>query len=164
MIVTHELFRSFSTGGTLTINTLHTVFNGDTLIVESGATFVASFAGYPSKQGPGKGTSTHVGGSYASHGGNAGESSVYGHFIDQFQPGSGGSAGSGGALVELNIGKAVIIDGNVYSKGQDVSANYGAGSGGCLVIRTFDLRGKGHLSVDGGKCFILLITFHHISQ
>ena len=129
---------------------MHTVINGDTLIVESGGTLSSSFAGHPSRQGPGAGTSTHKGGSYASHGGNAGESSVYGHFNDQFQPGSGGSSGSGGALVELNIGKEVIIDGSVYSKGQDVSANNGAGSGGCVVIRTFDLRGKGAISVDGG--------------
>ena len=47
----------------------------------------------------------------------------------------------------------MIIDGNVFSKGQSVSATYGAGSGGCVVIRTFDLRGKGQISVDGGKCF-----------
>ena len=148
-----------STGGALTISTLHTVINGDTLVVESGGTFTASFAGYPSKQGPGAGKSTHQGGSYASHGGNAGEGSVYGHFNDQFQPGSGGSSGSGGALVELNIGKELIIDGNVYSKGQDVSANNGAGSGGCVVIRTFDLRGKGVISVDGGM-FLPFEYFH----
>lgn len=135
------------------METLHTIINGDQLVVESDGLLEASYAGYPQSQGPGSGSSSAIGGSFASHGGNAGENSVYGHYNGQFQPGSGGGVGSGGSFIELNVGKEVIIDGKFYSKGQSVSASYGSGSGGCIVIRTFDLRGKGDVSVDGGKHF-----------
>ena len=138
------------------MQTRHTVINGDTFVVESGGILDASYAGYPAGQGPGRGTTSQVGGSYASHGGNAGENSVYGHFNGQFQPGSGGGYGSGGAFTELNIGKVIIVDGNIYAKGRDVPAAYGAGSGGCIVIRTLDLRGKGQISVDGGTSLQLI--------
>ena len=138
------------------MHTIHTIINGDTLMVESGSDLDASFAGHPALLGPGRGSSAKTGGSFASHGGNAGEGSVYGHFNGQFQPGSGGGVGAGGAFIELNIGKNVVIDGNVFAKGKSVAANHGAGSGGCIVIRTFDLRGKGHVSADGGNYYFFL--------
>ena len=137
-------------GGTIKIDTKHTIFNSDKIIVESGATIDGSFAGYPGQQGPGRGTTTQMGGSFASHGGHASEHSVYGHYNSQFQPGSGGGQGSGGALMEFNAGVEAIVDGSIRTTGQGVSYSYGAGSGGCIVVRTFDLRGKGVLTVDGG--------------
>ena len=132
------------------VQTKSVVVNGDTLFVESGSTIDASNAGFKALQGPGKATILTMGGSFASHGGYGSETSVYGHFNKQFQPGSGGGAGAGGGLLRFQIGKEVVIDGSIQSRGQSTSAAYGAGSGGCIIIETFDLRGKGSITVNGG--------------
>lgn len=98
-----------------------------------------------------------MGGSFASHGGHANEHSVYGHYNSQFQPGSGGGQGSGGALMEFNAGEEAIIDGVIAAIGQSVSYSNGAGSGGCIVVRTFDFRGKGVINVNGGNYYLNFI-------
>ena len=122
--------------------------------IESGAVCDASNAGYGIQQGPGRATTTNIGGSFASHGGYASENSVYGHYNAEFKAGSGGGSGSGGGLVEFNIGVETMVDGVVKADGQSVGVNSGAGSGGCVVIRTYDFRGKGVFSATGGKYFL----------
>ena len=132
------------------MNTMHTIFNSDRLTIESGGTQDASHAGYAAKMGPGKGTS-NIGGSYASHGGYGSEHSVYGTFDSPASPGSGGGRGAGGGWVEMNVGLEALLEGSVKANGQNVGINSGAGSGGCIVIRTFSLRGRGSMTANGGK-------------
>jgi hypothetical protein len=134
----------------------------------AGAIINAQGCGYLSGQG--EGTSIDARGG-AGHGGSGGGGStttwaklgkVYGDPAFPLAPGSGGGPGSsdgkGGGSVWIQANGAVRIEGTISVRGNNspASSNFGAGSGGSVLIQclTFHGSGTGLLNASGGNAVI----------
>ncbi|KAK3755992.1 hypothetical protein QZH41_003345 [Actinostola sp. cb2023] len=112
----------------------------------------------------GSGIASSTGGSGAGHGTPGGDSAsnpggkVYGSIYEPNLPGARGGAvlstlGSrGGGRIRINVGYALVLDGNLNADAENALANTGtgAGSGGSVWIKTGYLRGHGSISTRGG--------------
>jgi hypothetical protein len=110
---------------------------------------------------------TNTGGSYRTSGGSFGGyggidnnnavNEVYGSIYKPSDPGSGGGARgisypgrNGGGVIRIDVGE-LVINGGIYSDGDNAGNSAGAGSGGSIYIKTATLKGGGFITAHGGN-------------
>lgn len=123
------------------------------LTIEQGGYIDVSGRGYPAGIGPGIGSSTYYGGSYADRGGTSVSGTPgtpYGSETEPIDLGSGGNAGAGGGATLITVWGTMDVDGFILAEGG--TTGHGNGSGGSILIRTPNFTGGpgGKLSVKGG--------------
>jgi len=124
--------------------------------------------GYPGGEGPGAGTGGYCGGGWWGGGGGGyggqggsycnndpqGSGPTYGSETQPIHFGSGGhgSVSSGGGAIDLFVGGTLTFDGAISSDGVDITeyGATGAGSGGSVLIQSYQLTGAGTISASGG--------------
>ena len=79
----------------------------------------------------------------------------YGSYVRPHDAGSGGGGtggGRGGGVIELKVGSALHLDGEIVARGADASGgDGGGGSGGSIFITAMNFSGHGNVSVEGGR-------------
>src|ERR1019366_522230 len=100
-----------------------------------------------------------AGGSYGGLGGSGRTgpaNAVYGDYANPEDWGSGGgdvgqpNTGTGGGLVRLHAG-SLQLDGQLLANGMDdITAGYGGGSGGGVLVSVQTLAGAGRIEARGG--------------
>ena len=107
---------------------------------------------------------SHQGAGHGSFGGNGYHSfaTPYGSFMKPNTTGSmggigSGISGSGGGFVKIEAGLLTIVDGTITADGKSASSggSAGGGSGGSIFITTYEIKGTGTLSVNGGAGYSL---------
>ena len=102
---------------------------------------------------------TNQGAGHGSYGGNGLHSAAapYGSYVKPQKTGSMGGQGSkaggaGGGFVDIEAGLEVIVDGTIKTDGQNAqsSSSAGGGSGGSILISSYEVKGTGLLTVNGG--------------
>ena len=102
----------------------------------------------------------HRGAGHGSYGGSGYHSvSVpYGSYVKPRETGSMGgygnnAGGAGGGYIDIEAGLEVIVDGTITANGQSAqgSSSAGGGSGGSILIGSFEVKGTGLLTVSGGN-------------
>ena len=146
------------------------------LTVDSNSMISAEGKGYSAAQGPEPGTSNAYsnggGGGHGGRGGSRGSiagGSIYGLLTHPEELGSGGgygrsstAGGTGGGVIELNIGGTFTLDGILNVNGTDgasrkfglfnpVRYGGGGGSGGSIYVVAGKLAGSGAVSANGGN-------------
>ena len=114
----------------------------------------------------GLGTTSKSGSSGAGHGGTSGKGAgttltgqPYGHLFQPTELGSAGGGGNdiggqGGGKLYFHVSKRLMIDGEIRVNGGDgKSTEGGGGSGGSIVINTYEFRGMGNITSNGGSRF-----------
>ena len=100
------------------------------------------------------------GAGHGSYGGNGYHSyaAPYGSYVKPNSTGTmggygGRAGGAGGGLVHVEAGLEVIVDGTITTDGQNAQggSSAGGGSGGSIFISSYEMKGTGILSVNGGK-------------
>lgn len=136
----------------------------DRLTIASGGKIEATKLGYRTQCGPTwAGVTTFKGGQAASYGGAAtpvGETKTYGSVEFPSDPGSGGQGTEtaawisngwiryGGGAVRLEVSGALVVDGEILSRGTVSGLNCGgAGSGGAVWVTCKTVEGTGAVSV-----------------
>lgn len=112
----------------------------------------------------GKGTTSTSGSSGGGHGGSSGKGAgttltgqPYGHLFQPYEIGSAGGGGrnkggQGGGKIYIEVSGMLMIDGEIRSNGGDAKASYGGGgSGGTILIDTYEFRGMGNITANGGS-------------
>lgn len=61
------------------------------------------------------------------------------------------AGGKGGGIVDLNIAKHLLVDGEVSADGSNGQTLGGGGSGGSIYIKSYNLEGHGIIGVNGGS-------------
>lgn len=135
-------------------------------VLESGGVFNADGTGHGSEEGPGAGQNVNGVGSGAGHGGFGGAigsdgttaGRPYNTFKNPLGYGSGGGSdgtyagGAGGGFLDIVVGELIEIDGILGLKGKDCTGgNSGGGSGGSLLVKTFNASGHGVIAIHGGS-------------
>src|SRR3989344_8074767 len=160
-------------GGQLVIENGTTIINITTgnLSIEVGGLINATGTGYAgganSGNGPGGAINRSAGGSFGGRGGtllNTGvgsraAASVYGNPLEPLDIGSGGAGDGtrigygGGGSVLINVTQELSLQGRILADGNKTtqsSFNVGAGSGGSILVYTYNLTGSGNFSAKGG--------------
>jgi hypothetical protein len=165
-VVTHSPIDTNASGGLdLSIS--------NNLVIESGSSIDAQGLGFGPGFGTGAGTSIdetnreygfyYRSGGGGAYGGNGGFSTggapggaAYGLPVAPTNAGSGGgegfgSGGAGGGVVNLIIGGALVVDGEIIADGSNgVDLASGGGSGGAINISVPSISGNGSISANGG--------------
>ena len=141
----------------------HAVIESSYVTIESRGRLILDSAGFSSHSGPGAGPTfngTGYGAGYGGEGGAQANSSgggyAYGSLFKPLIPGSGGGfgkgiGGSGGGMIQLLVGKDILIDGLLSVRGGNATGNdAGGGSGGSVFIKCFNISGHGLIDVTGG--------------
>ena len=96
-----------------------------------------------------------AGGSHGGIGGHSENNKAHGSVFSPRSKGQGGlgsDAGSGGCKLSLRVGTLLHVDGLVSSRGGNAkSGNAGGGSGGSLLVSSYQVSGHGTLDVSGGS-------------
>ena len=91
------------------------------------------------------------GGSYGGLGAGSSANKTYGDFRNPVEPGSGSSNVSGGGLIRITAGSAVV-DGVIRANGANGGYDYPCGgSGGGIRLDVVALSGSGRVEADGGR-------------
>ena len=106
--------------------------------------------GHVTGLGPGRATSNTGGGSYGGKAGGISTEVAYGSVFKPKDLGSGGGGGSGGGFLGVKVGRKMHMNGLISVKGAVLSGNYGGGSGGTILIETYNFTGHGTLDASGG--------------
>ena len=111
--------------------------------------------------GSGKVGAVEIGG--AGHGGEGGGSkdlsgSPYNSLYFPEKSGSRGTVkdgtklgGKGGGRIHLRVGSQLINDGKLSADGEPANSEGGGGSGGSILVETYDIEGYGEISSAGGQ-------------
>ena len=115
----------------------------------------------------GIGTTSTGGSSGAGYGGSSGKGAgttltgqPYGHLFQPYEIGSGGGGGhniggQGGGKLYIEVSGHLMVDGEIRSDGGDAKASYGGGgSGGTILIDTYEFRGMGNITARGGGRYV----------
>lgn len=120
------------------------------LAVQSGGRVDVDAKGYLAAKGPGKGgnndAGSHGGLGYA-YNGIVPITKTYGDWLTPTNWGSGGTSGSGGGGIRLDVGGSATIEGTLTAKGGLASTG---GAGGSIWLRAASLSGSGLIRVNGG--------------
>jgi len=150
-----------STGTTLTsedvLNPLS--LSAKDMLIQSGSTITVKGLGYPSGQGPGTIVGEAVSG--AGHGGAGGDPVTGGRggptYGSAFQPthfGSGGgiTAGTpGGGVVSIEVTGTLTVNGLITANSATYWHGEGSGSGGSILLKSFEIEGSGSMTADGSS-------------
>ena len=122
--------------------------------LEAGAEITLEGTGHAAMQGPGA-AGSRSGGSYGGMGGGTSSGIPYGSVFTPVHLGSGGggtTGGAGGGHVNIKVGSMFYIDGLLNARGANAGSGVaGGGSGGTLLIESFNMGGHGTLDVSGGS-------------
>ena len=125
-------------------------FAAANIFIGGAGNFNADGLGFPSRQGPGKISSTNDerGSGYGGQGGGSPfGGSAYGDYSDPVSLGSGNYRVAGGGAIKLNAGQSITVDGNLSTNG--LNSN-GGSSGGSLSINSVYVGGNGNIKSNGG--------------
>ncbi|MFZ4575862.1 MAG: hypothetical protein ACOYN0_15825, partial [Phycisphaerales bacterium] len=151
LLWTSGLFQNLDVGGNATI--------------DAGSSIDCTARGFPTDQGPGRGTAStsgSFGGAGAGHGGQGATAGpfagglAYGSITNPTEPGSGGGnyvgqpGGTGGGALRLSVGNTMSLNGSIVCNGTAGSGPAGAGSGGAILIEASRLLGNGTIAANGG--------------
>jgi hypothetical protein len=158
--------------GAINVNTALDLTISNDVLVEAGSRINADGLGYAAGAGPGAGATlfglapfgiAYTNGGGGAFGGNGGGSvggaiggSAYGSLETPANAGSGGgdglgSGGNGGGIINLTIGGALVMDGQISANGEaGASLASGGGSGGSIQITAGSAFGAGSISANGG--------------
>src|SRR3989338_3988886 len=104
----------------------------------------------------------NIGGSYGGRGmsritiSTAAAGQVYGNPLEPRDLGSGagqGSGGHGGGVVYINATNNLVLNGQILAEGGkslSTGTDFGGGSGGSILVYTYNLTGSGNFSAKGG--------------
>ena len=144
-----------TTGGSVSVMHRLDLQVSGTVTVDGTSAIDVSNEGYPAGRTTGNtatgGATGYSGGSYGGLGGAyfGDTNAVYGDYAHPADWGSGGAAGAGGGLVEIDAA-AMVLDGAVRAGGQNSNAGAGAG-GGVWIDIAGQLSGAGSISANGGN-------------
>jgi hypothetical protein len=149
--------------GSLTINT-------GGIISANAKGYIGTNVGRGVGNGPGAGAGSNndAGGNGGGHGGygkNEGSSSggggIYGSYLNPNTYGSSGGGGSnmccgritgsGGGVIQLNVGNTLTINGTLSANGGNANGRGGGGAGGSMNVSTYNLEGNPFISANGGN-------------
>ena len=69
-----------------------------------------------------------------------------------FNPGTGTKyGGRGGGRIHIRVGSQLILDGTMSADGEAATNDGGGGSGGSILVETYDIEGYGEFSSTGGN-------------
>lgn len=124
------------------------------LEIKYGGTIDGKGKGY-SSGGPGQPSSGSSGASHGGAGRNTADptSLIYGSIVSPKVYGSNGygatsSSGTGGGQIELVVTNKFTLNGDIDVSGSDSSTS--GGSGGSILVTSWDMTGTGTLTADGG--------------
>ncbi len=122
------------------------------LMVAAGGIINVNQMGYGPESGPGGSDNTGVGAGYGdnSYYATATRGLAYGSYLEPVDPGSGGTAGSGGGAVRINATGAVVVEGIITSNGAGSRHNSSSSSGGSVYITCETIAGSGTIRANGG--------------
>ena len=135
------------------------------ITINDGSVINATGKGYSggtlTGSGTGGATYTGSGGSYGGRGGyiSAYLGLAYGDPLKPTDLGSGGSSsggnkgGNGGGSIYINATNKIILDSQLIADGANgiaAAVDYGGGSGGSILLYSYNLTGTGNLSARGG--------------
>ena len=141
----------------------HGEFYSDYANIESEGLLTLEGKGFGPEEGPGRGETSGIVGSGASHGGQGGKTAdgkrgkPYGSVFSPQQFGSGGgngqgTGGNGGGYILWKAGTKLEINGFLLAGGANgTGSNAGGGSGGSVLIITTNMTGNGEIAVNGGN-------------